>query len=159
MESFYGSFFELSEEINSNDGISNILEINKNDLFNEIDINKIKNENYENNDSLVKIPKEIGNDIDLKKTYQTSKTPIFNFTKNEEIDLEQVDNNNINKNEKNNKNTKGLFSHKKNEKLHSKFSIDNIIQKLKIHLIKFGVTLLNDIIKKNLVNNNIKYVF
>ena len=54
MESFYGSFFELSEEINSNDGISNILEINKNNLFNEIDINKIKNENYENNDSFPK---------------------------------------------------------------------------------------------------------
>ena len=54
MESFYGSSFELSEEINSNDGISNILEINKNNLFNEIDINKIKNENYENNDSFPK---------------------------------------------------------------------------------------------------------
>ena len=52
--SCYGSFFELSEEINSNDGISNILEINKNNLFNEIDINKIKNENYENNDSFPK---------------------------------------------------------------------------------------------------------
>ncbi len=159
MESFYGSSFELSEEINSNDGISNILEINKNDLFNEIDINKIKNENYENNDSLVKIPKEIGNDIDLKKTYQTSKTPIFNFTKNEEINLEQIDNNNINKNEKNNKNTKDLFLHEKNEKLHSKFSIDNIIQKLRIHFIKFGVTLLNDIIKKEFGKQQHKICF
>ena len=145
MDSFEDKLFEISEEMYSSDGINNILDINKNDLFNEIDLNKIKNENYENNDSLVKIPKEIGN------TFQTSKTYFLNFSKNEEKYTEniiKVDNNMNKNNEKNIQNTKKHFFNVKNEKLRSKFSEDNIISKLRKHLIKFGVNLLNDLIKK-----------
>ena len=154
MDSFYGSYIELSDEWNSNDGITNILDINKNDLFNNIDIAKIKNENYENDECLIKIPDEIRNNVELKKTFQTSKTPFLNFTKIDEINsinINKIDNN-INDNCKNkNKNTKYLFydpNNNKNEKLHTKGSIDNIIQKLRRHLIKFGIDLLNDSIKK-----------
>jgi hypothetical protein len=107
------------------------------------DISKIKNQSIQsNNFNFESLLDEIKREINLFQKGEKD-------NKNKIKVIESINNNKKNEKNKGNRGRKekGYKIEDETKELHTKFSKDNLLRKIKIHAIKFGIDLINDCIK------------